>query len=140
MSGAKYIAEDGQLLGLLAAAGGGEGEQSAPPNPLLGASALRTLGKVLAKAARVDLEVRSFKNAHFSDRLLPGGDVGGEKLTGGARSLYCIHQLWVVDDPLLSSIMCVQAAVRRDCTRGVCSANRLNSCLFGWKIRAPANP
>lgn len=42
---------------MLAAAGGGEGEESGFPDPLLGSSALRILGKVLAKAAGAGLEV-----------------------------------------------------------------------------------
>lgn len=56
--GARHLAANGHLTGLLVAAGGAAGDDSAPPpDPLLGASALRTLGKVLAKASGVGLDV-----------------------------------------------------------------------------------
>lgn len=44
-------------MSLLQASGGGLGDDSTTPDPLLGTSALRTLGKVLAKAAGVGFEV-----------------------------------------------------------------------------------
>lgn len=58
--GARYLVTDGHVSGLLVAAGGGQGESSAPPDPFLGASALTTLANVLAKAAGVGVDVSSF--------------------------------------------------------------------------------
>lgn len=55
--GARYLIVNGHIGGLLVAAGGGEGESSAPPDPLLGSTALRTLAKVLVKAAAAGLDV-----------------------------------------------------------------------------------
>lgn len=56
-AGARHLVTTGHLSGLIVSAGGGEGDNAAPPDPLLGASALRTLGNVLAKAAGVGLDV-----------------------------------------------------------------------------------
>lgn len=56
-AGARHLVTSGHLRGLIVAAGGGEGDSAAPPDPLLGASALRTLANVLAKAAGVGLDV-----------------------------------------------------------------------------------
>lgn len=56
-AGARHLVTSGHLSGLIVAAGGGEGDNAAPPDPLLGASALRTLANVLAKAAGVGLDV-----------------------------------------------------------------------------------
>lgn len=64
VAGARYLIANSHLVGLLVAAGGGGGESPAPPDPLLGASALRTLAKVLAKAARAGLNVSfSFRSS-----------------------------------------------------------------------------
>lgn len=64
VGGARHLATNGHLAGLLMAAGGSAagGASAPPPDPLLGASALRTLAKVLAKASAVGLEV-SFVDA-----------------------------------------------------------------------------
>lgn len=51
--GARHLVVQGHLDKLLVAAGGGEGDNPEAPDPLLGASALRTLAKVLAKAEGV---------------------------------------------------------------------------------------
>lgn len=59
VGGARYLLANGHLGGLLVAAGGGEGENPAPPDPFLGASALRTLANVLAKAAGLGMDVSS---------------------------------------------------------------------------------
>ncbi|CAM9278583.1 unnamed protein product [Laminaria digitata] len=56
-AGARHVVTSGHLSGLIVAAGGGEGDNAAPPDPLLGASALRTVANVLAKAAGVGLDV-----------------------------------------------------------------------------------
>lgn len=56
-AGARHLIATGHLNGLIVAAGGGVGDSAAPPDPLLGASALRTLANVLAKAAAVGLDV-----------------------------------------------------------------------------------
>ena len=56
-AGARHLVTTGHLSGLIVSAGGGEGDNAAPPDALLGASALRTLGNVLAKAAGVGLDV-----------------------------------------------------------------------------------
>lgn len=55
--GARHLVAKGHLDRLLVAAGGGEGSEAEAPDPLLGASALRTLAKVLAKAEGVGLDV-----------------------------------------------------------------------------------
>lgn len=70
VGGARYLATNGHLAGLLAAAGGGAGDASAGPDPLLGASALRTVAKVLVKSAGVGVDVSlSEKHCHLR-RLL----------------------------------------------------------------------
>lgn len=55
--GARHLVAKGHLDRLLVSAGGGEGSNPEAPDPLLGASALRTLAKVLAKAEGVGLDV-----------------------------------------------------------------------------------
>lgn len=67
--GARHLVTKGHLDRLLVSAGGGGGSDAGAPDPLLGASALRTLAKVLAKAEGVGLDVsvlvvaNPFKNA-----------------------------------------------------------------------------
>ncbi|CAN0383321.1 unnamed protein product [Ectocarpus sp. 12 AP-2014] len=56
--GARHLVANGHLDKLLVAAGGGEGDSPDAPDPLLGASALRTLAKVLAQAGDAGLDVR----------------------------------------------------------------------------------
>lgn len=55
--GARHLVAKGHLDRLLVSAGGGEGSDAEAPDPLLGASALRTLAKVLAEAEGVGLDV-----------------------------------------------------------------------------------
>ncbi|CBN75718.1 hypothetical protein Esi_0167_0016 [Ectocarpus siliculosus] len=54
--GALHLVANGHLDRLLVSAGGGEGDSPEAPDPLLGASALRTLAKVLARAADAGLD------------------------------------------------------------------------------------
>ncbi|CAM9616583.1 unnamed protein product [Ectocarpus sp. 13 AM-2016] len=54
--GARHLVANGHLDKLLVAAGGGEGDSPDAPDPLLGASALRTLAKVLAQAGDAGLD------------------------------------------------------------------------------------
>lgn len=76
--GARYLVTNGHLGGLLVAAGGGEGESAAPPDPLLGASALRTLANVLAKAAGIGIDVSSSPTLFRADQTESSLSLSGD--------------------------------------------------------------
>eukprot|EP00903_Cladosiphon_okamuranus_P014527 g13474.t1 len=63
--GARHLVAKGHLDRLLVSAGGGGGSDPETPDPLLGASALRTLAKVLAKAEGVGLDVWRERRSSF---------------------------------------------------------------------------
>eukprot|EP00752_Nemacystus_decipiens_P003398 g3144.t1 len=68
--GARHLVAKGHLDRLLVSAGGGEGSNPEAPDPLLGASALRTLAKVLAKAEDAGLDMWRERSSSFVEGFL----------------------------------------------------------------------